>query len=187
MCKLVYKYSASIVALILLLTVASCDLLDELDPKSESEKRIELLTKGGVWKVDSLILRTDLFNSGISTITSEEIVLNNGTLEFQSPENKDNPGYNAGYVIHRYTENAQNVVDTLAWVPYNFNSGSDNHITIFYSEPNGIDFVAGAYDMYFDILTFESKRVRIESWRREQINGGAGGSIGTFRRYHLTR
>jgi hypothetical protein len=165
----------------------SCDLLNELDPKSESEKRVELLTKGGTWKVDSLIGKTDVFNGGVSTITSEEIFLNHGTLEFQSPENKDNPGYNAGYAIHTYTLDGIAHVDTLAWVPYNFNSGSDNHITIFYSEPNADDFVVNAYDMYFDILTFENNKVRIESWRREEIVGGGGTSYGTFRRYHLTR
>lgn len=172
---------------LLTVSIFSCDLVEDLVPKTESEKRIELLTKGGVWRVDSLILKSDVLSGGISTITSEEIRLNNGTLEFLSPENSDNPGYNAGYVIHRYTENGIAKTDTLAWVPYNFNSGSDNHITIFYYTPNQIDYVSGAYDMYFDILTFESKKVRIESWRRETINGGSGGSYGTFRRYHLTR
>lgn len=187
MSNVVYKLKNGLLVLAVLVTFFSCDLLDELDPKSESEKRVELLTKGGVWKVDSLIGKTDVLSGGVSTITSEEIFLNHGTLEFQSPENKDNPGYNAGYAIHKYTLDGQAHVDTLAWVPYNFNSGSDNHITIFYSEPNADDFVVDAYDMYFDILTFESKKVRIESWRREQIAGGSGGSYGSFRRYHLTR
>ncbi len=167
-------------------TLASCDLLDSLDPKSVSEKRVDLLT-GKIWKVDSLIVKSDVLSGGVSTITGQTIYLNRGTLEFKNPSDASNPGYNAGYVFHRYTENGVEKVDTLAWVPYNFNSGSDNHITIFYNTPNQIDYVAGAYDMYFDVLTFEDKKVRIESWRRETINGGSGGSYGTFRRYHLTR
>ncbi len=181
------KISAFTILYLLTVSIFSCDLVEDLVPKTESDKRIKLLTKGGAWRVDSLTLKSDVLSGGISTITSEEIRLNNGTLEFLDPENSNNPDYNAGYIIHRYVENGVAITDTLAWVPYNFNSRSDNHITIFYNTSNQIDYVAGAYDMYFDILAFENKKVRIESWRRETISGGSGGSYGTFRRYHLTR
>lgn len=171
---------------LMLFAISSCDLFDKVSLKSESEKRIELFTSGGTWKVDSLIQKTDVFASGASTIITDSLFLNYGTMEFQKPNFTD-PGYNTGFLIHRYSKKGINRIDTLAWAPYNHNSGSDNHITIFYPSPNQTDFVVGAYDMYLDPLLLESKKVRIGGWRRETISGGSGGASGTYKRYHLTR
>lgn len=171
---------------LLVLVLSSCGLLNDLSPKSETEKRIEIFTKGGVWKVDSLVKKTDVLSSGVSNITSDSLFLNYGTMEFQEP-NFTKPGYNTGFLIHKYTKNGKSRIDTLAWAPYNHNSGSDNHITIFYPQPGMLDYVVKAYDMYLDPITIENKKVRIGGWRRNSLNNGSGGSIGTYRRYHLTR
>ena len=177
----------NVVALVVILFVASsCELFEKVSLKSESEKRIDLFTTGGVWKVDSLIQKTDVFSSGASTIISDSLFLNFGTMEFQKPNFTD-PGYNTGFLIHKYSKKGVSKTDTLAWAPYNHTSGSDSHITIFYPSPNQSDFVVGAYDMYLDPLTLESKKVRLGGWRRETIAGGSGGAYGTYRRYHLTR
>jgi len=170
----------------ILLLISSCELFEKVSLKSESEKRIDLLTQGGVWKVDSLIQKTDVLSSGNSKIITDSLFLNYGTLEFQKP-NFTKPGYNTGFLIHKYVKKSVPRVDTLAWAPYNHQSGSDNHVTIFFPSPNQSDFIVGAYDMYLDPLALESKIVRLGGWRRETISGGSGGSLGTYRRYHLTR
>lgn len=167
--------------------ISSCELFDELNPESETEKVKRIFVDGSPWKLDTLNLKTDLFSSGISTVTSDTTFVNYGTIEFQDPGAEKNPGYNAGFMIHRFTENGQQKVDTLAWVPYNFNSGSDNHITVFVRTPPNPDFVVGAWDMYLDKVIIEEKKIKIEGWRRETIHGGSGGAYGSFRSYVLSR
>jgi len=169
----------------LALFVASCDLLKELDPESDTDKTVRIFTEGDVWKLDTLVTKTDILSGDISNVTSDSTFVNFGTIEFQKP-NFTQPGYGAGYMIHRYVKNGVNKVDTAAWVPYNFNSTSNGVITLFFSLP-GHDFVVGAYDMYLDLNTQEEKKIRFSGWRRETIYGGSGGSYGTYRRYHLTR
>jgi hypothetical protein len=182
-----YPYSFLLALLGLIFTTASCELAEQLNPESDSEKNVRIFTKGGNWNVDTLNVKTDLFGGGISTITSDTSYLNYGTIEFQDPEATLNPGYGAGYMIHRYMKNSDSHVDTLAWVPYNFNSvGQEGVITIFISEP-GKDKVVGAFDMYLDLNIREDKKVRFSGWRRETIYGGSGGSYGLYRSYSLSR
>ena len=168
-------------------TISSCELAEQLDPESDSEKNVKVLTKGGVWNVDTLNMKTDLFSGGNSLITSDTTYLNYGTLEFQDPEAANNPGYGAGFLIHRYAINSVSHIDTLAWVPYNFISiGQEKVITIFISEP-GKDKVIDAFDMYLDLNIREDKKVKFSGWRRETIYGGSGGSYGWYRSYSLSR
>lgn len=162
---------------------SSCEAVEELT-ETETEKTIRIFTEG-TWNVDTLVTKTDLFSGGISNITSDSTFNNYGTIEFQKP-NQTIPGYGSGFMIHRYLKNGVNRIDTAAWVPYNFNSGSNGTITLFFS-PHGEDFVVNAYDMYLNLDTMEDKKIRISGWRRETIHGGSGGSYGTYRRYHLTR
>jgi hypothetical protein len=82
-------------------SISSCELAEQLDPESDSEKNVKIFTKG-VWNVDTLNVKTDLFSAGNSSITSDTTYLNYGTIEFQDPEAAKNPGYGAGYMIHRF-------------------------------------------------------------------------------------
>lgn len=161
----------------------SCEAVEELT-ETETEKTIRIFTEG-IWNVDTLVTKTDLFSGGISSIQTDSTFNNYGTIEFQKP-NQTVPGYGAGYMIHRYTKNGISRTDTAAWVPYNFNSGNNNYITLFFALP-GQDIVVDGYDMYLDLVELSDKRIRISGWRRETIPGGSGGSYGTYRRYHLTR
>jgi hypothetical protein len=165
------------------LVFTSCEAVEELT-ETDTEKAIRIFT-AGVWNVDTLVTKTDLFSGGISNIQTDSTFSNYGTIEFQKP-NQTVPGYGAGYMIHRYTKNGISRIDTAAWVPYNFNSGNNNYITLFFALP-GQDIVVDGYDMYLDLVELSDKRIRISGWRRETIQGGSGGSYGTYRRYHLTR
>jgi hypothetical protein len=168
-------------------TISSCELAEQLNPESDSEKNVRIFTKGGNWNVDTLNVKTDLYSAGNSTITSDTTYLNFGTIEFQDPNAASNPGYGAGYMIQRYVKDGVNHIDTLAWVPYNFSSvGQEGVITIFISEP-GKDKVVGASDMYLDLNIREDKKVKFSGWRRETIYGGSGGSYGWYRSYSLSR
>jgi hypothetical protein len=179
------SFASALIALSLI-TFTSCEeVVDQIDPKSETEKTIEVFTEGGLWNVDTLVTKTDLFGNGNSTITSDTTHINYGTIEFQKP-NQTVPGYGSGFMIHRYSNGGINYTDTSAWVPYNFNSGTDGTITLFFSMP-GEDFVVNAYDMYLNLDAREDKKIIISGWRRITIPGGSGGSYGTYRRYHLTR
>ena len=171
--------------LIIIFIISSCEVVDELKTESTTEKTIRIFTEGGVWNVDTLVAKTDVLSGGISTITSDSISVRYGTIEFQKP-NQTLPGYGAGFMIHRYSKNGINYTDTAAWVPYNFNSGSDGTITLFFSLPYH-DFVVGAYDMYLKLDVLDDKKIIISGWRRETIPGGSGGSYGTYKRYYLTR
>jgi hypothetical protein len=166
---------------------SSCELFDELDPESETEKVTRIFVEGSPWRLDTLNMKTDLYSAGISNVTSDTTLVNAGTIEFLDPAAEKNPGYNAGYMIHRFTENGMQKTDTLAWVPYNFSSFSDNHVTIFIRTPPNLDFVVGAWDMYLDKVIIEEKKIKIEGWRRETIHGGSGGAYGSFRSYVLSR
>ena len=179
------KYSFLFFILIFGIGITSCEVVDDLLPASETEKTIKIFTKGGVWNVDTLVAKTDVFSAGISTITSDTIHIHYGTIEFQTP-NQTIPGYGAGFMIRRYESGGLIHTDTAAWVPYNFNSASDGTITLFFSLP-GEDFVVNAYDMYLNLDAMEDNKIVISGWRRETIPNGSGGSYGSYRRYHLTR
>jgi len=163
--------------------LSSCETVEELT-ETDTEKAIRIFTKG-TWNVDTLVTKTDLFSGGISTIQTDSTFSNYGTIEFQKP-NQTVPGYGAGYMIHRYVKNGIQRIDTAAWVPYNFNSGNNNYITLFFALP-GQDIMLDGYDMYLDLVELSDNRIRTSGWRRETIHGGSGGSYGTYRRYHLTR
>ena len=177
------KFLIPVIAI--LLTASSCEVVDDILPKTETEKRIEIFTEGGEWKVDTLIGKTDVLSGGVSNVTSDTTWANFGTLRFEVP-NQTVPGYGAGYMIHNYVKNGQNRVDTAAWVPYNFDSGNDNYITLFFALP-GDDLILDGYKMILDPEVIEDNKVVISGWRRETIPNGSGGSYGSYRKYYLTR
>jgi len=164
----------------------SCEKLDEL-LETESDKTVRIFTKGGVWNVDSLVMKTDVLSSGVSNITSDSTFLNLGTIEFQDPEAAKNGGFGSGFMIHRYTKKGKSRIDTLAWVPYNFNSTSDKIITIFTVPPINDPTRRLGLDMYLDLQIRQDKKVKFSGWRRETISMGSGGSFGFYRSYVLTR
>lgn len=155
-----------------------CELLD--GPKLEIDKRIETLTEGGPWKVDSLVYIEEE-NSGVPVYYVDTVYLNYGTMEFKAPSDPK-PGYGAGFVYHRYTKNGKANTDTLAWKTYD----DIAFVTIYYPTTGQIDYVAGAYDQMMDILGLESKKAHFGGWRRKSING-TNSSYGIYRRYYLTR
>lgn len=176
-----------IIGMFILMGFFSCEKLDEL-LESETEKTVRIFTNGGVWNVDSLVLKTDVFSGGIGKITSDSIFRNFGTIEFQDPNAAKNGGYGSGYMIHRYTKKGISRIDTLAWVPYNFKSvGQDKVITIFtmppINDPTGHKYL----DLYLDLQIRQDSKVKFSGWRRETISMGSGGSYGWYRSYILSR
>lgn len=174
-----------IIGMIFLTGLLSCDKLEEL-METETEKTVRIFTQGGVWTVDSLVLKTDVLSSGVSKITSDSTFVNYGTIEFKSP-NEAESGYGSGLMIHRYTKKGKNRIDTLAWVPYNFNTGNNAFVTIFtmppIKDPTGHKYL----DLYLDLNTRQEKKVKFSGWRRETISMGSGGSYGWYRSYVLSR
>ncbi len=176
-----------ILGMTFLMGFISCEKLDEL-LESETDKTVRIFTEGGIWNVDSLVVKTDVLSGGVSNVTSDSTFLNYGTIEFQDPEAPKNGGYGSGYMIHRYTKNGKNRIDTLAWVPYNFQSvGQDKVITIFTVAPNRDPTGHLGQDMYLDLQIRQEKKVKFSGWRRETISMGSGGSYGWYRSYVLTR
>lgn len=133
------------------------------------------------------LVKPIFFSGGNSTITSDTTHINYGTIEFQKP-NQTLPGYGAGFMIHRYTSNGVNHIDTAAWItaPISIQEAMERLPFSFLFEP-GDDFVVNAYDMFLNLDKMEDKKIIISGWRRETIQGGSGGSYGTYRRYHITR
>jgi len=175
-----------IIGMFFLMGFFSCEKLDEL-LESETEKTVRIFTKGGVWSVDSLVLKTDVLSGGVSNITSDSTFLNFGTIEFKSP-NEAESGYGSGLMIHRYIKNGKARIDTLAWVPYNFQSvGQDKVITIFtmppINDPTGHKYL----DLYLDLQIRQDKKVKFSGWRRETISMGSGGSYGWYQAWVLSR
>jgi len=175
-----------IACLALTMSFASCEKIDEL-LESETDKTVRIFTDGGVWNVDSLVLKTDVLSGGVSNITSDSTFLNYGTIEFKSP-NEAESGYGSGLMIHRYIKNGKARIDTLAWVPYNFQSvGQEKVITIFtmppIKDPTGHKYL----DLYLDLQIRQDKKVKFSGWRRTSISMGSGGYNGFYRSYVLTR
>lgn len=176
-----------IIGMFILMGFFSCEKLDEL-LETETDKTVRIFTKGGFWNVDSLVLKTDVLSSGISNITSDSTFLNYGTIEFQDPNAAKNGGFGSGYMIHRYTKKGKSRIDTLAWVPYNFQSvGQEEVITLFTVAPNRDPTGHLGLDMYLDLQIRQETKVKFSGWRRETISMGSGGSFGWYRSYVLTR
>jgi hypothetical protein len=179
------KYLLLVACISFMMSFISCDKIEEA-LESESDKTLRIFTKGGAWKVDSLVLKTDVLSGGISNITSDSTFVNFGTVEFKSP-NEEESGYGSGLMIHRYTKNGKNRIDTLAWVPYNFNGTSDKIITIFtmppIQDPTGHKYL----DLYLDLQIRENNKVKFSGWRRETISHGSGGSFGWYQSWVLSR
>jgi hypothetical protein len=182
------KFKHLLVGGISILTLlVSCDQVEEiLKSETDTEKTIRIFTKGGEWNVDSLVLKTDLFSGGISNVTTDSSFVNYGTVEFKSP-NEAESGYGSGLMIHRYTKNGRSRIDTLSWVPYNFNTGNNAFITVFtmppVKDPSGHKYL----DLYLDLQILQEKKIKFSGWRRETIYGGSGGSYGWYRSYVLSR
>ncbi len=166
--------------------LAACNVLEET--KSERDKTIDLLT-GGTWKVDSLVYFVKSEAPGMSIINFDTVYLNAGTFEFQKPGD-NGPGFNTGYLLHRYTQGSTPHTDTLAWVPYNFDypiSEIDN-ITIFYPDTTLVSrqIVVNDIKYLFTYLKKESAILRIQGAFGYNVGSGAT-VISNNRRYHLTR
>jgi hypothetical protein len=90
-------------------------------------------------------------------------------------------------MIHRYTKNGRSRIDTLAWVPYNFQSGNNSHVTVFtmppVKDPTGNKYL----DLYLDLELMTENKLRFSGWRRETISHGSGGSYGLYMGYDLSR
>jgi len=174
-----------IAGITLMMSLSSCDKIEEAF-ETETDKTVRIFTEGGVWNVDSLVLKTDVLSGGISNVTSDSTFLNYGTIEFKSP-NEAESGYGSGLMIHRYTKNGRNRIDTLAWVPYNFKSGNNSHITVFtmppVKDPTGNKYL----DLYLDLQILEESKVKFSGWRRETISHGSGGSYGWYQAWVLSR
>jgi len=175
-----------ILGMVFLMGLFSCEKIDEL-LESETDKTVRIFTEGGVWKVDSLVLKTDVFSSGISNVTSDSTFLNYGTIEFKSP-NEAESGYGSGLMIHRYTKNGKARIDTLAWVPYNFKSVNQEKVITIFTMPPVKDPTGHKYlDLYLDLQIRQENKVKFSGWRRNTISMGSGGSYGWYRSYVLTR
>ncbi|MBL7849342.1 MAG: hypothetical protein JNN04_00475 [Cyclobacteriaceae bacterium] len=166
--------------------LAACNVLE--DSKTEREKTVDLLT-GGTWKVDSLVYFIKSESPGMSIINFDTVYLNAGTWEFQAPGDSG-PGFNTGYLLHRYTKGSASHTDTLAWVPYSFDypiSEIDN-ITIFYPDTTLVSRQIVVNDIKY-LFTYQKKEsavVRIEGAFGYNVGSGAT-VISNNRRYHLTR
>jgi hypothetical protein len=160
----------------------------ELEQKTAQEKTIDLLTAGN-WKVDSLVAQIKTQAPGSSIITSDSLFLNYGTFSFQNPGN-ENPGFNAGYLIHTYTKASASHIDTLAWVPYNFDSPSSeiDQLTIFFPDSTILvrQIVVNDVKNTFTYLKKESNVVRIEGGFGYGVGSGAT-QIVSYKRYHLSK
>lgn len=175
-----------IIGMFFLMGLLSCEKLDEL-LESETDKTVRIFIQGGIWNVDSLVLKTDVLSGGVSNITSDSTFLNYGTIEFKSP-NEAESGYGSGLMIHRYTKNGKSRIDTLAWVPYNFKSVfQDKVITIFtmppIKDPTGTKYL----DLYLDLQVRQENKVKFSGWRRVTISHGSGGSDGWYQSWVLSR
>jgi len=180
----VMKYAS---AGLLCLVLASCSLFENLENKSYRDQTIELLTEGGVWKVDSLVRWKFTPATGIK----DSLFLNYGTMEFQSPDNAKIPFGNHGYLIHKYTKNGIARVDTMAWEPFGAGSREPDPeplygLSIWYEDPNG---QSASYtddlEISFNFRSKEKKKVNIAG--QAQISQ-PGLVIAEYRySYHLTR
>ncbi len=158
----------------------------ELDEKSAQDKTTDLLT-GGVWKVDSLVAQIKSESPGVSITTSDSLFLNYGTFTFQKP-GESGPGYGTGYLIHTYTKASATRIDTLAWVPYNFDfpASDTESLTLFARDPYVLvrEIVINDIENMFIYLKKETNTIRIE--------GGISYTVGAtivrhYKRYHLSK
>jgi hypothetical protein len=175
--------------LLLIIVLAALVGCQELEEKSTSEKTIDLLT-AGIWKVDSLVAQIKSESPGLSIINSDTTFLNYGTFAFQKPVNEGGPGYGTGYLIHTYTEASATHIDTLAWVPYNFDfpASEIDHLTIFYPDPSVLvrQIVINDIENMFLYLKKEPNIVRFEGGI--SFAPGSGSTIiRHYKRYHLSK
>jgi hypothetical protein len=171
--------------IVLLAALAGCS---ELESKTNQEKTIDLLASG-TWKLDSLVYTVKSEAPGSSIVTFDTVYLNAGTWEFQKPGDTG-PGYNTGYLLHRYTDGSTAKTDTLAWTPYNFDSPSSDidQMTIFIPDTTLLvrQIVLTDTKNIFQYLKKETATVRIEGGFGFSVGSGATRIINQ-RRYHLTR
>jgi hypothetical protein len=171
------------------LVLASCSLFESLDPKSEQEKTIELLTTGGVWNVDSATWKIQSFAPGLSLTLSDSVFTNYGTWEFQAPIDIYTR-FGTGYLIHKYTKKGVAKIDTLAWTPGDFSStkdDSDLKLTIWFPDSSipVREIVVDDMENSFDYLQKDNKVVRIKGFFGFSV--GAATDVLHTRQYRLTR
>jgi hypothetical protein len=169
------------------LGLASCSLFEDLENKTYRDQTIELLTKGGTWKVDSLVRWKFTPATGVT----DSLFLNYGTMEFQSPDNKDIPFGNHGYMIHKYTKNGKARVDTLAWEPFGAGSRSPDPeplygLSIWYEDPNGQP-ASFTDDLEFSFIFRMKEKNKVNVAGKFSINQ-PGLTLAEYHySYHLTR
>ncbi len=171
--------------IVLLAALAGCS---ELESKTNQEKTIDLLA-AGTWKVDSLVYTIKSESPGMSIVNFDTVYLNVGTWEFQKPGD-NGPGYNTGYLLHRYMDGGTSKTDTLAWTPYNFDSPQSDidQMTIFLPDTTLVQrqIVLNDIKNLFVYLKKETATVRIDGGFGFNVGSGATRVINQ-RRYHLTR
>jgi hypothetical protein len=181
------KAKKSILILMSCLALASCSLFEGLNSKSEQEKTIELLTKGGVWKLDSATWKIQSEAPGLSVTLSDSVFLNYGTWEFQAPVDIYTR-FGTGYLIHRYTKKGSAKVDTLAWTPYDFSNLNDEKLlTIFFPDYSVLvrEIVVDDMENTFNYKEKGNNRVRIEGTFGFSV--GVSTTVIHTRKYRLTR
>lgn len=163
--KLQQIISYTCLACLAIITLGSCDKVDELvNPKSPEEKTLELLV--GTWKIDSTISR--LYEQG--RLTSSSVAVNRGTIEFQKGTPINTYGYRPQ--ITQFTDTAGVIIKREGfWCTGNwFSSGiNDGRITLFYNPPGQAEFNSQTGVVY-DFGKKEKNNV--------VINGGSGSTTG---------
>jgi hypothetical protein len=169
------------------LLVASCSLFEDAENRSYRDQTIELFTEGGKWKVDSLVRWKFTPATGVT----DSLFLNNGTMEFQSPDNANHPFGNHGYLIHSYTKNGKARIDTLAWEPFGAGTRSPDpepfyDLSIWYEDPNGQPAsFTDDLEISFNFRIKEKNKINIAG---ERIITQSGLTIVEYHySYHLTR
>jgi hypothetical protein len=167
--------------------MASCSLLEDLENKSYRDQTNELLSSGGVWKVDSMVQWKFTPANGVT----DSLFLNYGTMEFQSPDNTNVPFGNHGYLIHKYTKKGLARIDTLAWEPFGVGSREPDpkplfDLSIWYEDPNGQPAsFSDDLEISFNFRIKEKNKVNIAG---EYKITQTGITIAEFHySYHLTR
>ncbi len=166
--------------------LASCSLFENLNSKSEQEKTIELLTKGGLWKLDSAIWTITSEAPGSLLTLSDSVFLNYGTWEFQAPLDAFTR-YGTGYLIHRYNKKGNAKVDTLAWTPFDFSTLREEPLTIFFPDPTLLvrEIVIDDLEHSFNYLQKDKNLVRIKG--QFGFSAGVATTVIHTRKYRISR
>lgn len=168
------------------LAMASCSLFDSPGKKTYRDQTIELLTEGGLWKVDSMVHWKFTPALGVT----DSLFLDYGTMEFQSPDNTNHPFGNHGYLIHKYTKNGKAAIDTLAWESFGAGIRDPDpaplfDLSIWTEDPNGQPIFSDDLEISYKFRVKEKNKINIEG----ELKIEQPGLVVAWWRYsyHLTR